>query len=436
MKISLAITALILLIGGWLGISHQQRLAHLKEDQAQLVSQAAKLGISANRSDGERAARAPRGGRVDTVASLVAKLIAQAKESKLQEKNGEPASSGKEKYDLELIRQLLSLSATELKSLIAALQNDQTLPLEDRQGIIHTTLLLMTEDRPGAVVALLSQSPDLVSDSDIGSLVWSSSLGAWAKKDPGAALAWMSENSKNHPELADDVAKSAIIGGAAQTDLKLAMKWIGEMNPDDLSTGASAIIDTAKTPEQRTAVLTALREQFSKFGDPEQRDAYLSEALENMGRSISDEGYDSVQSWLATSKLTPQESAKFAAGLYYDQTKQDTGRWVEWMSATLPKDELDDSVDGLVGQWTQQDYQAAGKWLSATPDGPAKNAAVSSYATTVAEYEPQTAAQWALTLPAGKQRQETLESIYENWPKKDSVARDAFAQQHGIPRSR
>ena len=81
---------------------------------------------------------------------------------------------------------------------------------------------------------------------------------------------------------------------------------------------------------------------------------------------------------------------------------------------------------------THQDYLAAGKWLTAAPAGEAKNAAVSTYAETVAEYEPQTAVQWALTLPIGEARKSTLQSIYQNWPKKDAAAAATFAQQYGV----
>ena len=40
--------------------------------------------------------------------------------------------------------------------------------------------------------------------------------------------------------------------------------------------------------------------------------------------------------------------------------------------------------------------------------------------------------QWIMTLPPGKDRDSTLKNIYQNWPKKDITARDAFAKGHGI----
>jgi hypothetical protein len=48
------------------------------------------------------------------------------------------------------------------------------------------------------------------------------------------------------------------------------------------------------------------------------------------------------------------------------------------------------------------------------------------------EYEPASAAQWAMTLPPGEDRDETLKSVYQNWPETDPAAKEAFKKQHGI----
>jgi hypothetical protein len=135
---------------------------------------------------------------------------------------------------------------------------------------------------------------------------------------------------------------------------------------------------------------------------------------------------------MAEAKFTPQEKEQFAGGLTYFTTKQDTGRWVEWMAGNLSANDLPDPVREIVGEWTQQDYVAAGKWLSTAADGPAKTAAVESYAEAVAEYEPQIAAQWAMTLPPGPGRDSTLRTVYQNWPASDPEGAAAFAREHGL----
>jgi hypothetical protein len=36
------------------------------------------------------------------------------------------------------------------------------------------------------------------------------------------------------------------------------------------------------------------------------------------------------------------------------------------------------------------------------------------------------------TLPPGEDRDATLKTIYQRWPKEDPAAKEAFKQQHGI----
>ena len=133
--------------------------------------------------------------------------------------------------------------------------------------------------------------------------------------------------------------------------------------------------------------------------------------------------------------MSASEIEAFAGGLNGSGKNADTGKWVEWIGQTVPDGKGEDSIRNLVSNWTQNDYQAAGTWLAATPAGPAKSPAIRAYAETVSKYDPNTAAQWALTLPPGEDRDQTLNRIYQNWPKQDEAgkqAAEAFKQEHGI----
>ena len=434
MKFSISVSVLILAIGIMLGLMRRTQLETLKKDQRELISQAQKFQIDvefSNRTSDQRATKRPRA-LPDSPQAMTGKLLAYAKEVELHDKDGTEPDEDFEKRGLELYKQLMALSDAELQSAIQALRDDESISLAARRSTVWSALFLMSEDHPVVSVALFTESAKLLGDDEISKYAFSSSLANWAKVDPVAALEWTRKNAATHPDIAGENAVQAIISGAAKKDLKLALKLVSEMNPEDFTTGLRTIAETGETPAQRTAIIAAIREKLAGISDLTNRDAHLNQALEAMGRSLSNEDFESVQSWLKNTQLSEQESAHFASGLSYSQTKQDTGRWIEWMEKTLPPDQLGESVDGLIGQWTQQDYVAAGKWLTKFPAGPAKSAAVSSYAVTVAEYEPQVAVQWALTLPTGKKRQETFVSIYENWPKNDSVAANIFAKQHGI----
>ena len=147
---------------------------------------------------------------------------------------------------------------------------------------------------------------------------------------------------------------------------------------------------------------------------------------------MAEQGYAATTAWLAAAKPSPGECEFIADGLFYNNTKADSGKWLEWMGQNLPPDQLHNRITPLMKAWTTQDYRAAGEWLAATPDSATKPAAVASYAMTVAPYEPATAAQWAETLPADSKREELLHQIHYDWKIRDPAAAAVFAKKHGI----
>ena len=435
MKFSIASTFLILAIGGAFGVLNHRHAAELTERKHQLSAQAVSLGIASADSDstGEnRPTKRQRDERQNDSSSFTADLIAFAAEMELHENDTGKPDAAFAKRTLEMMNRLIALNAAELKAVIGNLRNDSSLSDEMRGNLISFSMMLLGEDHPAAALALYAESSDMLEDSVIGRQSIVSSLSHLATQDPAAALAWLKKNAAEHPGVEDDDLKQGIFNGLAEKNLKLAFKLMAEIGISDPSSAIESLIQTSKTPQQRTVILDALRGYLESVPAGEERDSLLQESLETMGRNLTNEKFDSASAWLSSAKLSPNESAQFAAGLSYFNTKEDTGRWIDWMGSHLPKDAVRENVDNLIGQWTQQDYLAAGKWLTAAPAGEAKNAAVSTYAETVAEYEPQTAVQWALTLPIGEARKSTLQSIYQNWPKKDAAAAATFAQQYGV----
>ena len=173
-------------------------------------------------------------------------------------------------------------------------------------------------------------------------------------------------------------------------------------------------MNAAKTPDDRTATLAALREHLATLTDEKAKMKLSNTAMSNFASSVAREGFDAGIQWVAEANFTPAELENFADGLQGSVKSGDNGRWIEWIGEKLPPDKAAENIGNLVNNWTRNDYQAAGKWLGTAAEGPAKNAAVRSYAETVSEYEPETAAQWAMTLPPGKDRDETLKHIYQN----------------------
>ncbi len=434
MKFSLAATLLILAIGGATGWMNRHQLMALDDQRRSLVAQAEKLGLDAGPTgdDGDRhiSKRNREDVSVEAMA-MTAELVAFAREMEAREKSGSDSSPEDEAKGMDLMNRLMKLGPSQLTAVIAALRDDKSLSEESRRNMLGFSILFLGQDHPASALSLYADSAELIG-GDIGQQVVASALRQLAKDDPKGALAWLRRNEATHPDLVDDDAKRNIVAGAAIADPKLAFSMIADLHLDDPSSAISALVESGSTPGQRTAILSALRDYLATFPDSGDRDDILQDSLESMGRNLTNEDFETVKSWIKDANLSQDESAKFAAGLSYFNTKQDTGRWLDWIAGNLPESDARECADNLIGQWTQQDYLAAGQWLTSAAEGPTKNASIATYAETVAEYEPHVAVQWALLLPEGTERTTTLQAIYQNWPGNDKPGAAEFARQYAV----
>ncbi len=435
MKISIAASILILLVAALFGVPNHQRLATIRESHAKLVADAAQLGVSIDSDHPDDPVRITKRGREDKEADARAaatEFIAFAREMEAMQKKGGPPDEAMQKRIMEIMDRMMSLDSAQLKILIAEVRAAKDLKDEMRQGLIGFSIMTLSNDHPQAALALFTESSDLFTENGMGNHVISSSLAKWAKDDPLAAVEWVKKNSAKFPDLITDDAKRGLISGTAAQDPRLAFKLIGELGIKETSQSINGIILAAKTPEARTATLTALREHLATITDEKARTELSENAVRRFAQSMAEAGFEASTRWISESNFTPTELDSLASGLSGSVKSGETGKWIEWIGEKLPPDKADDSIRNLVNNWTRNDYQAAGTWLAAAPDGPTKNTAIRSYAGMVAEYEPETAAQWALTLPPGKDREQTLKTIYRNWPEDDTAAKEAFKQKHGI----
>jgi hypothetical protein len=358
MKFSITATLLILALGGaWGLVNHRQASAQLVRKQG-LDAQARQLGISVGNHS---ATRRQREMSQNQALSSAGYLIAFAAEMERHEKAGGKPDPAFDQRTREMEARLFALDPAELQLFIATLRTDKSLTAETRGSLISLAILLLADEHPATALGLFSESSDLLADSAVGQQAVHSTLRSWAKQDLTAALAWVKKNAADHPDTAIDELAQSIITSVAEADPKLGFKLITENPLEDPSAAIQALVETCKNPEQRSAVLAALRDHLTTLPVGEERDELLQESLENMGRGLTNETFAAVSNWLATANFSPAEASQFAAGLSYFNTKEDTGQWLDWMARTLPKDSLAENIDTLVGQWTQQDYQAAGK---------------------------------------------------------------------------
>jgi hypothetical protein len=435
MKKSITLAIAILALGAAPGFFQQNRLTTLRAEYSKLAAEAADLGLSTDSngsSADSRLTKRQREDRVKLAQAVATEVLSFAKETEAMEKRGEQADDAFQKRAMEVMSRLMDLDPAQLKQVIDSMRKSQEISSETRGNIIAFAIMSLAGDHPDAAVSLFAESSDLMDKSMLGEHVISSALSRWAQLDPAAALEWIRKNSAAHPELLSD-AKSNVVAGVARNDPKLAFKIAGELDADEAMDAIHAIVISGHDdPDQRSAVLAALREHLGTVEDESERQEIRAKALEMFARTTDKEGFESLTKWMDSAEFTPQEKEEFAAGLTYFNTRTDSGKWIEWMSGNLPAGSVQDPVREVVGEWTQQDYLSAGQWLSSAPEGPARTAAVEAYAEAVAEYEPQVAAQWAMTLPPGPGRDSTLRAVYQNWPAGDPEGAAAFAREHGL----
>lgn len=413
MKASLALAFLILAAAAFFGWKQQGQLAAARETRLQVMAEARALGLAPDALLADGSAPLPsKLGRLDgadkaAAASAFAKeLIAFAVEMKEAEKasGGVPDESTQTRA-MEVMGRLLDLDASQIKQVIAELRASTEIDDEMRGGIIGFSVMMLANDHPEAALAIFTESSDLKGMDGMGNHVVSAALGKWAEKDPMAALEWIRENSEKHAGLVTDQAKAAVIAGAAKQDPKLAIRLLDELELENTSQITMSLGMSARTPEERDGLIAALREGGEKNRE------LLNAVLGSMAHQVTAQNFEESQKWLGSAKLSETEMTEFARNISPWQTKDDTGKWIEWMEDKLPPEQLGEKRDQMVSQWTRQDFKAAGDWINGSPEGPAKVAAVKSFARTVAPFEPETAVQWANTLPAGPEREALLNEI-------------------------
>jgi hypothetical protein len=420
MKFSLLAAALILAIAWFFGWQDHRKLAAVRESHGRLFEEARALGLSTDGlvKDGKAVLPAKTGrGEVDGSGGtdpkdFAVRLAAFALRMEAAEKSGTPPDEGFQQEIFSLLDEMLQLDPSQLKVLIGELRANGELTGEMRRNIVGFAISMLANDHPAAALAIFTESSDLLSDKDGGTRVLGQALSKWASQDPAAALEWVRQNSAAHPGLVTEETKRDLIGGAAKQDPRLAFKLIGELGLDHVGDAGQEIARSAATPGERDAILSALRDHLAA-ADEDLADELRFPTLQALAEGAIKDGFEGATTWIDGAGLDPAEITTMTQCIEHWRTRDDTGKWIDWMAGKVPADQLSTKIGELVGQWTREDYEAAGLWLDGSADGPAKQAAVESYARTVAPYDPAAAEQWARTLPPGGPREELLRGIAE-----------------------
>lgn len=428
-------TVILAAIGvGW-GVREERALAGLREQHRLVLLEAKALGVSSNPSAGDAAGNHSKRQREDSVRrtrEFAGVLVAFAKEMQQAEKSGNDEEAGMQRRAMEMLDQLLSLNSEELRILISELRGNTELDAEMRRNLIGFSIMMLSQDHPEKALAIFTESSDLFEDNRMKNHVLSSALTQWARDQPQAAVEWMNQNATKFPDLINDEARRAVISGAAENDFGLAFQLAAELKLPGDDSLLPIMARAAGTPEKQKELLAVIRKQAAGMADGKEAAEFAQKGVSCLFSQVSQSGYEKTMDWLDSANLSEQETNGIAVDIHYNRTKEDTGKWLDWIGGRDDSRTMLDVTRNLVRDWTRNDYKAAGEWLAAAPAGSNKEAAVISYAETVAPYDPEVAAQWAGTLTSEK-RTDALKRIQATLGSKDKAAAEDFAKRHGLP---
>ncbi len=380
MKISIAVSLLILAVGAGLGWHDRQQLATLRTTQQQLAAEAVKLGTPSDSAENpHRSTKRERPTRSAAAATLSsAELIELAGSSHLS----------------LLFDGLSGWDPAGIKALLAEAATNPDLDEQTRMLLHYACTTVLANDHPQAALEIFTNSPELFTGGDRGRSLVLTALACLANDQLSAALDWVRANPHHHP----DDAKSAIICAVAEQDAQHAFQLITELDLRASNLLLRLVIDKARTTDQKSAAIAGLREYLHTIPDEKSRDQLAQHAIGGLARTLGRENFDSATRWIARENFTPQELGPLIEGLDISISNGETGRWIEWLRQ--PGRATDSRLKHLIYQWTCNDYRAA--------------------------------MQWAASQTPGEDRAQVFKTIHGNWPKEDPAGKQSFAKEHGI----
>ncbi len=393
MKISIAASILILVVGAVIGSHDKQQLAALRTTQEQLIAKSAKLGISSDPAQDTKRERPTRA----AIAKLsISEVLEIAKEiQRLYTPDGQNYQAIGN-LNWRILDGLSSWDVSELKALLAEIRINPDLNQQTRDLLSSSCSTILAHNHPQAALGIFNNSPELFTGGNVMSFVCTA-LATWARSDLTAAIEWLKKN----PQPYSVHAVTGILAAVAEQDPQQAFRLLsGQLKLKDGNGDAIwQIVNSAKTFEQKSATLAGLREYLPTIQTGDALDHYGKSYLHLLATDMHREDMDAITRWISESKLTPKEMDPFLDGLS-NATNKETGRWIEWMRQSLPAEQADKRIENLIHNWATNDYQAA--------------------------------ALWASTQPEGKDREQVLNTIHRYWPEQDPTGKEAFAREHGI----
>jgi hypothetical protein len=422
---SLVISVLILGIAAFFGFQQKERLVKLEEEWLVLSARGEGYDIpldpAREYAPGRLGNRAPKAANTEEVMAFSNKLKSFMKEMKEAEKAGGGNQLEMQQRGMKLISEMLNFSPADIQLLVDDLMADESIDEDSKNELVMMSIMMLSQEQPEMALAMILETKERFMKSDqMKTHFLSTALAQLAKRDPQAALEWISTHRDDIGEV-DDSLRKEILVAAASKDIKSAFGLIGEMNFDNLS-GACRSIAHSTTPESIEDFVAGIREYESD-------EAATEAGFNGLASSPFVEDTEKAIAFLNEGKLTPDEQKIFLDGLGYHTLKEDTGRWLNWMAK---KKKMDSNGKKIIREWTRSDFEAAGEWINTLEKGKPRDEAVLTYAGTLAEHEPQAADVWAESLSLGPVQNSLRKDIYRQIRRKDQAAAAAYAEKYSI----
>ncbi len=429
MKISLLISAIIVGLAAYFGLDQKEKIKVLTTEWEELKTTAVQKNISTDpkaafssqrvRSDSARAAREK------AISDFASELAAFAQKMEAAEADGDVDQAEMQKEIVGFLETLTNMSPSDLKSLIKALAEDNSIEDDSKRELVMMSIMMISSENPEAALALISESSESLKLGDRHRHMLPMVIGQYAAKDPQAAAAWVVENSDQLGDKEEDL-KTQLILTVAQKSFESALAMITTLGLEDKNQSYSSLAIGVKAGDQ-TKFLAAL--DANKLTEENRKIALGSLA----NSAFIKENFQAASTWLDSPELSETDKATILNGLHYYSVRDSAKEWLGWISQQENESESNDrATRQILSGWTRENFVAAGEWIQTQEEGPTKITAVKTYAETLTPHEPAAAADWAVTLPDGPERTQLLRNIHSSMKAKDLEAASAFAEEHGI----
>lgn len=143
--------------------------------------------------------------------------------------------------------------------MIAEVMDLKDISANNREGIMVVLMMKLANESPPTVLRLLPGIFETVQDMEDSKVfrdqLLTTSLINWSKQDVRAVVGWLRDNEANFPGSITESDRCGIVSGAASQNPDSAFRLIDELQIKEKGQAIQGIVSSAKTPEERSAVL-------------------------------------------------------------------------------------------------------------------------------------------------------------------------------------